>query len=91
MWVVFVFIAYLVLALVLPVVWAVWPAWQRARRPRQLQCPAASVPVQITLDPWFAVRMRTFGSSEARVKSCSLWPAHADCRRECLEQIYPAV
>ena len=87
MWVVYTFISYLVLALLVPTVWALWPTWRRARASRHVTCPGISAPALIALDPWYAVRMHALGNSELRVRRCARWPEHRDCGKECLAQI----
>jgi hypothetical protein len=87
MWVVYTFISYLILALLVPTVWALWPTWRRARIFRHVTCPAASAPALVTLDAWYAVRMHTLGNNELRVRKCARWPERRDCGQECLTQI----
>jgi len=84
MWAVYVFIAYWILAITGPTVWALWPTWRRARMARQVNCPASDSATLVTLDPWYAVRMHALGNSELRVKNCARWPQGRDCGRECL-------
>ena len=74
MWVIYFFISHLVLALLVPTVWALWPTWRKARTTRQVTCPALGAPGLVTLDPWYAVRMHALGDSEVRVKDCARWP-----------------
>jgi hypothetical protein len=87
MWVIYFFISYLVLALLVPMVWALWPTWRRARTVRQVPCPAFGASALVTLDPWYAVRMHALGNSEVRVRDCARWPECRDCGQECLVQI----
>jgi hypothetical protein len=87
MWVVRTFIGYLILALLVPTVWALWPTWHRARISRHVTCPAVSAPALVTLDPWYAVRMRALGNSELRVRNCARWPERRECYPGCLVQI----
>jgi hypothetical protein len=61
MWAIYVFISYLILALVLPVALALWPIWRKARISRLVTCPLSKAPPLVTLDPWYAVRMHTLG------------------------------
>ncbi len=91
MWAVYTFIGYLLAALLVPVGWTLIPVWRRARRARQVTCPALALPAQIHLDPWFAAKNRTLGGYELRVHTCSEWPARRECARECLEQCGSAV
>ncbi len=90
-WGVYVFISYLILAIIVPTAWTLWPIWRRARLSRQVTCPADSASVAIALDPWYAVSMHAMGNCEVRVKQCARWPAQRDCRQECLTQIGPVV
>ena len=83
MWAVFVFIGYLVLALVIPVSLALSPVWRRTRAERQIACPGAGTAL-IALDPWYAMRMHITGGPELRVRRCSRWPGNAGCGQECL-------
>jgi hypothetical protein len=87
MWVVYTFIAYLVLALLIPAGWALGHTWRRMRRSRHVTCPAVAAPALVTLDPWYAVRMHALGNNELRVKDCARWPARRNCGQECLAQI----
>ena len=87
MWFIYFFVSYLILALLVPTVWALWPTWRRARIARHVTCPALGAPVLVALDPWYAVRMHTLGDSEVRVKNCARWPERRDCGQECLTEI----
>ena len=87
MWFIYFFVSYLILALLVPTVWALWPTWRRARIARHVTCPALGAPVLVALDPWYAVRMHTLGDSEVRVKNCARWPECRDCGQECLAHI----
>ncbi|MBZ5624463.1 MAG: hypothetical protein LAQ69_38060 [Acidobacteriia bacterium] len=87
MWSVYTVIGYFLLALLIPLGWALGRTWRRARTSRHLDCPAAGFPALVRLDPWYAVRMHARGDSEPRVRDCTCWPAHGECRQECLEQI----
>ena len=81
---VFVFIAYLFLALAIPVTLALAPVWRRTRAGRQVSCPGAGTAL-IALDPWHAMRMHVIGSAELRVRRCSRWPVDASgCTQDCL-------
>ena len=87
MWMVYVFIAYMVLAVTLPVAFALTPVWLRSRRPRQVTCPQAGGLATIALDPWSAARMRVVGGTDYRVRVCSRWPDRAGCGQECVGQV----
>lgn len=87
MWEAPVFVAYLVLALTIPLVRALAPVWRRARIARQVRCPQAAGSASIDLDAWYAVKMHALGNSELCVRHCSRWPEDRDCGRECLIQI----
>ena len=87
LWVVYAFISYLILALMIPTVWALWPTWRRARIGRQLTCPILNGPALVMLDPWYAVRMHAVGNQELRVKDCARWLECQSCAQECLAQI----
>jgi len=87
MWVAFVFMAYLVLALLIPAAWVLVPVWRSAREPRTTNCPALDRTAVIHLDPWFAARMRASGEDRMRVRDCGFWPERSGCGRECLRQI----
>lgn len=87
MWVAPVFVAYLVLALTIPLVRALAPVWRRARIPRQVRCPQIGAAAAIDLDAWYAVKMHAIGDSELCVRDCSRWPEDRGCGRECLIQI----
>jgi len=87
MWVVYLFISYLILALLAPTVWALWPIWRRARTVRQVTCPAFGASALVTVDPWYAVRRHALGNFELRVKNCTHWPECRDCGQDCLAQI----
>lgn len=87
MWVVYTVIAYFVLALLIPVVWASAGTWRRAQAARRVTCPDSGTPAVVVLDPWFAVRMHALGNDELRVQGCARWPSCADCGRKCLEQL----
>ena len=86
MWVAFVFLAFLVLALLLPSLWALKPVWLAANRPRLTNCPVQDRLAAIRLDPWFAVRMRARGENRRRVKECEFWPEFAGCEQRCVRQ-----
>ena len=82
---VFFFIAYVLLFLLVPVVWALGGAWRRARSPRSVACPGCGTNETISLDRWYAVRRHAAGEfQELRVLNCSRWPERRDCRQECL-------
>jgi len=85
--VVYLFISYLIVALLLPTIWALWPTWRKARTVRQVTCPALGASALVSIDRWYAVRMHALGNSELRVKNCSQWPECRDCDRNCLAQI----
>ena len=87
MWPVYVFVGYLMLALLVPTVCALWPTWRRARIARRVTCPAAGAPALVALDPWYAARMHAVGNAELRVRQCARWPEHRNCGQECLSQI----
>ena len=87
MWAVYTVIAYFVLALIIPIVWASAGTWRRARLARQVTCPESGAPAAVMLDPWFAVRMHALGNDELRVRKCVRWPSCAGCGRNCLEQL----
>ena len=87
MWVMYFFVSYLILALLIPRVWALWPTWRRARISRHVTCPAVGAPALVTLDSWYAVRMHALGNSELRVRNCALGPEHRNCGHECLAQM----
>jgi hypothetical protein len=84
MWAVYVVTGYFLLALLIPVVWSLRNTWRYSHIPRQLTCPETGCPVDIVLDPWFAVRQRVIGTDELRVLECSRWPEHRECALECL-------
>ena len=91
MWPVYTVIVYFLLALLLPIGWALIPVWRRARKARQVTCPAREAPALVQLDPWYAARRRAFGGYESRIRNCSEWPAHRECSQQCLAQCGPAV
>ena len=91
MWAIYTVIVYFALALLLPVGWVLVPVWRRARAERQVACPDAGATALVALDPWYAARGRAIGAEERRVRSCSRWPEHAGCGRECLEQIHGTI
>lgn len=84
MWMVYTFIGYMVLALLLPVVFALWPIWRMSRQSRQVTCPATNTPTLVTIDGWHAVRTHALGSDALRVRDCALWPEHRGCGQECV-------
>jgi hypothetical protein len=86
MWPVYLVIAWFMLALAVPTGLALWGVWRRARVSRRVTCPAIGAPAQITLDPWYAVRMHAVGNRELRVIGCACWPERRDCGQECLER-----
>jgi hypothetical protein len=87
MWVAYTFIAYLVLALTIPVGLSLAPVWRGRRGSKQVRCPLSGGCCSIALDPWHAVRMHALGEYELRVRSCTGWPERCDCAQECLAQI----
>lgn len=89
MWVAYVFIGYLVMALTIPVSIALVPAWRRHKGAQQVTCPATGASAIVMLDPWHAARMHALGNYELRVRSCTGWPERCDCGQECLTQIEP--
>jgi len=90
MWVAYVFIGYLVMALAIPVSIALVPVWRRRQGAQQVTCPATGSSSIVTLDPWHAMRAHALGNYELRVRSCTGWPERCDCAQECLAQIEPA-
>jgi hypothetical protein len=87
MWAVLVVMTYFVLALLAPIGWALGRTWYKARLPRRVACPVVYKPATVDMDAWFAARMHALGMPETRVRNCSLWPARANCSRECLADI----
>jgi hypothetical protein len=90
MWAVYTFIAYLVLAILVPAGWALGRTWRRTRTSRQVTCPAVGAPALVLLDPWYAVQMHALGNDERRVRDCARWPQQRNCGRQCLTQISTA-
>ncbi len=90
MWAYYTAIAYFVLALLVPVVWALASVYRRTRGARAVVCPADQQPTFIELDAAHAVRMHILGNPEARVKACGKWPASSDCVRDCLANMHRA-
>ena len=79
------FVAYLLLFLLVPTVWALGGSWRRARRPRSVTCPDGGRMELISLDHWYAVRRHAAGEEdEGRVATCSAWPDRQACGQECL-------
>jgi hypothetical protein len=66
---------------VLPVASA---AFTHYRRPRAVRCPAAARTAVVSVDPMDAARAAVIGRPPRAVRACSLWPARAGCRRDCL-------
>ncbi len=89
MWSIYAVIGYFLLALLIPVCWALLPVWRRTRVARQVHCPAIAAPALVSLDPWYAIRGRTIGKDEFRVRHCSRWPERENCAQECLGQLRP--
>ena len=87
MWVIWVVIAYFLLALLVPTAWALGHTWRLTKRARCVTCPEAGGAATLTLDTWYAVRMHALGNPELRVLDCERWPARRDCGRECLTRI----
>lgn len=87
MWVTYFFLAYLLLALLIPTVLALGGVWRRARPARAVTCPELNKLAGVLLDPWYAVRMHAAGNPEGMIKRCSRWPERAACGRQCLVQI----
>ncbi|HTX37745.1 MAG TPA: hypothetical protein VME43_22105 [Bryobacteraceae bacterium] len=87
MWPAYLVITWFVLALAVPVAWGLGRAWRRARVARRVTCPVIGAPAEVTLDPWFAVKMHAIGNPELRVLGCGCWPQQHECGRECLEQV----
>jgi hypothetical protein len=87
---VYAFITYLVLALLIPLCLALVPIRRKSRNPHQVQCPALGKPATVALDPWYAVKRRTSGNDELRVRECSEWSECRDCSQNCLMQIVKA-
>jgi hypothetical protein len=85
MYPVYFFIAYLLLFLTIPVIWASRAAWLRARKNRLVKCPECRTREAVTCDPMFAVRQHLLGEDrELLVVNCSAWPAQAGCAQKCL-------
>jgi len=91
MWVPFVFIGYLLIALLAPASWALWPTWHRARQRRRVTCPELNGPALVQLDSWYAVRKHALGDQEVRIRGCVHWPERQGCGRVCLTQIGASV
>jgi hypothetical protein len=87
MWVVYTFVGYLVLALLIPTLWALWPTWRRARQFREVMCPGLGTAALVQLDPWYAARMHALGNYEIRVGTCDRWPELGNCNRGCTAQL----
>jgi hypothetical protein len=77
MYPVYFFIAYLLLFLTIPVIWASRAAWLRARKNRLVKCPECRTREAVTCDPMGEDR-------ELLVVNCSAWPAQAGCAQKCL-------
>jgi hypothetical protein len=85
---VYFFLAYLLLFLAIPVVFALGGTWRRAQAPRPVTCPGCGTTEKLTLDRWYAVRRRAAGEDdEVRIAGCTAWPGRHACRQECLTQI----
>ena len=87
MWAVLTVIAYLLLALLIPMVWALGRTWRRTRNSRNVTCPELGALTEISLDSCYAVRMHAIGEQELRVRACARWPEHRDCGQNCLSLI----
>ena len=79
-WLVFLALAVLLLAVVVPIALAAgWP-W---RRPWRLTCPRAGTVAQIRVGAARAAVAEVLGRG-AEIERCSLWPGLLGCRQECL-------
>ena len=79
------FLAYLLLFLLVPTVWALGGAWRRARSPRAVVCPGSRSTETVNFDPWFAVRRHAAGEdTELRIARCTRWPGEQGCGRGCV-------
>jgi hypothetical protein len=87
MWVVPVFVAYLILAFSIPVMWSLARVWRRAHIVRQVQCPEMGNSAVVDLDAWYAVKMHALGNRELCVRNCSRWSEKRGCEQACLVQI----
>lgn len=87
MWVAWLFIAYLVLAVAIPLAWTLVPVWREARAARIVRCPEGSKSVTVRLDPWHGAKMHMRGDRGRRVQDCTEWPERASCGRGCLVQV----
>jgi len=87
MWVAWLFVGYLLLAVAIPLAWTLVPVWRAARAARIVRCPEGSKPVTVRLDPWYATKMHMLGDRGRRVQDCTEWPGRASCDRGCLVQL----
>jgi len=79
------FIAYLLLFLLVPTLWALGGAWRRAKAPRAVVCPGSRSTETVTFDQWYAVRRHAAGEdTELRITGCTRWPGEQGCERNCV-------
>ena len=57
----------------------------RFRGPHNLLCPDTGDFALVRIDARHAAVSSLLGDPDLRVKGCSRWPKHQDCRQECLE------
>ncbi len=80
-WIVLPILALGVLYVALPVALEVFA---RYRHRKFLRCPVTAEEAWVLLDARRAAVSAAFGRPSRRVRSCSLWPAHYACGRDCL-------
>jgi hypothetical protein len=85
MYPVYLFIAYLMLFLAVPVIWALGGTWRHAQIPRAVTCPGCGGLETVRFDAGYAVRRHAAGEdTELRVIECTGWPERRSCGQECV-------
>ena len=65
-------------------------AFFRYRTRKPLRCPVTAEEAWVLINARRAGLSAAFGHPSLRVRSCSLWPARYNCRRDCLPKLNAA-
>jgi hypothetical protein len=87
---VYVWVSFVVLALVALLIVVFGRAYQKFSGERVIRCPENQRPAGVRVDTGHVLLMMLDGKDDLRLKSCSRWPERQDCGQECLRQIEAA-
>ena len=72
---------------VYPAFWLVAEMYRECRAPLIVTCPETWQRASIVLDAKRAALTSLFGEPSLRLKGCTRWPEHRNCRQRCLAAI----